>query len=118
MNMRKLLLTLLGLFLIAGLSNCKKCKKEDPRARIINNSSQKASVHIQTTGGNTVNMNNVLPGSVSEFSSFAPGSVKFTVSVGNKVDVVSYVTMEQCFEYDVAINENAGVHATAKDRND
>jgi hypothetical protein len=116
--MRRLFLFLVGVFLVAGLSSCKKCKKEDPRARIINGSSQKASVQIQTSGGNTVNMNNVLPGSTSEFSTFAPGSVKFTVSVGNKVDVVSYVNMEQCFEYDVAIDDNAAVHATAKDRND
>jgi hypothetical protein len=115
--MRNLLMIIFGLFIIAGLSNCKKCKKEDPRARIINSGSQKASVQIQTSGGNTVNMNNVQPGSTSDFTTFAAGEVVFTVSVGNKTNVVSYVTMETCYEYDIFIDDNGVVQSTATDRN-
>jgi hypothetical protein len=106
-----------GLCLVLSLSNCKKCKGEDPRARIINNSSQKVSVQIQTSGGNTVNMNNVLSGSTSDYSSYAPGDVVFTVSVGNKTNVVSSVKMDQCFDYDIAIDENGAVTSTPTDRN-
>jgi hypothetical protein len=115
---RKLSLLFFCTLLIAVFSNCKKCKKEDPRARIINNGSQKASVQIQTSGGNTVNMNNVMPGSVSEFSNFAPGDVVFTVSVGNKTNIVTSVPMQTCYEYDIAIDENGAVLSTAHDRND
>jgi hypothetical protein len=100
------------------VGSCKKCKNEDPRARIINNASVKASVQIQTTGGNTTNMNNVMPGSTSDYSSFSAGDVVFTVSVGNKVNVVTSVKMEKCFEYDIAIDENGAVNSTAKDRNE
>ena len=116
--MKKIIVFLLGVVILIGFSQCKKCKNEDPRARIINSSAQKASIQIQTSGGNTVNMNNVAPGSTSEFTDFAPGSVKFTVTVGNKIDVVSYVTMEQCFEYDVAVDDNGAVSSVATDRND
>jgi hypothetical protein len=109
---------IIGLGLILSLEGCKKCKKEDPRARIINEGTQKASVQIKTSGGNTVNMNNVLPGSTSDYASYAAGDVMFTISVGNKTDVVSTVNMETCYEYDIAIDENGVVHSTPFDRND
>lgn len=114
----KILLTLSISILLLALSGCKKCKNEDPRARIINNGSQKASVQIKTSGGNTENLNNVQPGSVSDFTSYAEGNVEFTISVGNKTNVVSNVNMQNCYEYDIAIDENGVVHATASDRNE
>jgi hypothetical protein len=115
---KPLLKFILGLCFALTLSNCKKCKDEDPRARIINNASQKVSVQIQTTGGNTVNMNNVQPGSTSDYANYAAGDVMFTVSVGNKINVVTNVKMEKCFEYDIAIDENGVVNSTSKDRNE
>jgi hypothetical protein len=117
-TLRVLFPVLIALAFSIGLAACKKCKKEDPRARIINEASQKASVQIKTSGGNTVNMNNVQPGSTSDYASYAPGDVVFTVTVGNKIDVVTSVRMETCYEYDIAIDENGVVHATAFDRND
>src|SRR5687768_7312224 len=114
---RAIVPVLIGLVFIFGLESCKKCKKEDPRARVINQASQKASVQIKTSGGNTVNMNNVQPGSTSDYASYAAGDVVFTISVGNKTDVVTSVNMEKCYEYDIAIDENGVVHATAFDRN-
>jgi hypothetical protein len=116
-NFKSVFGIILGICLVLSLSNCKKCKDEDPRAKIINNASQKASVQIQTTGGNTVNMNNVQPGTSSEFSSYAQGDVMFTVSVGNKINVVTNVKMEKCFEYEISIDENGVVNSTATDRN-
>jgi hypothetical protein len=115
---RTVIPVLIGLVFILGLESCKKCKKEDPRARIINQATQKASVQIKTSGGNTVNMNNVQPGTTSDYASYAAGEVVFTISVGNKTDVVSTVNMETCYEYDIAIDENGIVHSTALDRND
>jgi hypothetical protein len=115
---RRLIPVLIGFVIILGMESCKKCKREDPRARIINEGSQKASVQIKTSGGNTVNMNNVLPGSTSDYASYAAGEVVFTISVGNKTDVVSSVNMETCYEYDIAIDDNGVVHSTAFDRND
>ena len=117
MKLNKIITIFVLITTVFIFGSCKKCKREDPRARIINNASQKASVQIKTSGGNTVNMNNVQPGSTSEFASYADGDVVFTVTVGNKIDVVTSVKMEDCYEYDIAIDENGVVHATARDRN-
>src|SRR5204863_9948248 len=94
-----LLLTIAGIF-ISSLSACKKCKGEDPRARIINHGTDKASVQIKTSGGNTVNINNVDPGTTSAYDSYAPGLVTFTVTI-KSVNYVINVQMEKCFEYDI-----------------
>jgi hypothetical protein len=118
MKINKIIAIFLLVTSVIIFGSCKKCKREDPRARIINNASQKASVQIKTSGGNTVNMNNVQPGTTSDFASYADGDVVFTVTVGNKIDVVSSVKMEECFDYDIAIDENGVVHATPTDRND
>lgn len=42
---------LIGIISMFGFNSCKKCKGEDPSARIINNGTEKASVQIKTSGG-------------------------------------------------------------------
>jgi hypothetical protein len=108
-------LFLICLFIL-GYISCKRCKHEDPRARIINNSTQTVSVQIQTSGGNTVNINNVAPGTTSAYASYAAGQVKFTVKV-NGVDYEKTVEMQQCFDYDIAIDANNNISSLAIDRN-
>jgi hypothetical protein len=106
---------LAALFVIT-LNGCKKCKDEDPRARIINNGTQKASVQIKTSGGNTVNINNVDPATSSPYSSYAAGQTTFTIKISN-VDYVKTVDMSKCFEYDIAIDANNNITSTSIDRN-
>lgn len=106
----------IGLALLS-LNSCKRCKGEDPNAKITNRGSIKASVQIKTSGGNTVNINNVDPGTSSPSSSFAPGEVVFTITVDNK-NYVDTVLMQDCFEYDIAIDGNNIITTTASDRND
>ncbi len=108
--------------LIAGLftttmNSCKKCKDEDPRAKIINNGTQKASVQIKTSGGSTVNINNVDPSTSSTYSSYAAGQVTFTIKV-NSIDYVKTVDMTKCYDYDIAIDANNNITSTAIDRNE
>jgi len=67
--------------IILGFSSCKKCNGEDPAARIVNEGSEKASVQIKTSGGNTENINNIQPGTSSGYVSYAPGEVVFTATV-------------------------------------
>jgi hypothetical protein len=110
------LIALLGLS-IAPLSSCHKCKGEDPTARIINNGTHKASVQIKTSGGNTVNINNVDPSTTSEYSSYAAGQTTFTITVSN-IDYVTVVNMSDCFDYDIAIDPNNNITTTPIDRND
>lgn len=108
---------MLALLFALSFSSCDKCDEEDPRARIINNGTQKASVQIKTSGGNTVNINNVDPGTASPYSSYAPGIVTFTIVVNN-VNYVKAVEMKDCFEYDIAIDANNTITSTPIDRND
>jgi hypothetical protein len=110
-----LLIILAGLFLITT-NSCKKCKGEDPQARIINNGTSVASVQIKTSEGNTVNLNNVDPGTSSPFVSYAAGEVTFTISA-NKVVYVETVQMGDCYDYDITINANNTVTTNPIDRN-
>lgn len=104
------------LFFASAISSCKKCKNEDPRARVLNNGTQKASVQIKTSGGNTVNINNVDPKTASAFSSYAAGQVTFTIKVNN-VDYVKVVDMVTCYDYDIAIDTSNTITASPIDRN-
>lgn len=107
---------LITAFAIIGLNGCDKCKEENPSARIINNGTKKASVQIKTSGGNTTNLNNVLPGTSSPYVSYAAGIVTFTITVADN-DYVETVKMENCYNYDISIDVNNKITTTAIDRN-
>ncbi|MFT5648136.1 MAG: hypothetical protein ACI976_002832 [Aureispira sp.] len=102
---------------ILAISSCEKCTNEQPRARIENNGTNKASVQIQTSGGNTVNSNNILTGTVSEYSSYAAGDITFTVSVDQSTAVLT-VPMLECYEYDIKIDGNNDITSVPNDRNE
>lgn len=108
-------LILAGLFAVT-INSCKKCSGEDPRARITNNGTQKASVQIKTSGGNTVNINNVDQGTSSPYNTYAAGQTTFTIKVNN-IDYVKTFDMSKCYEYDIAIDVNNNITSTPNDRN-
>lgn len=109
---------MLVLFLLmASFSSCKKCKGEDPRARVTNNGTAVVSVQIKTSNGNTENINNIAPGTSSEYRTYAAGEVTFTITV-NRVNYVKAVPMAQCFEYNMVIDANNNITTTPTDRND
>jgi len=110
-----LTIILVGLFAIT-MSGCKKCKDENPRARIINNGTQKASVQIKTSAGNTVNINNIDPSTSSAYASYAAGQITFTITVSsNNYEKTFY--MGKCYDYDIAIDGNNNITSTPIDRN-
>ena len=98
-------------------TSCKKCKDEDPRARIANNGSQVASVQVKTSGGNTVNVNNVAAGVTSDYANYAAGQTTFTLKVNN-VDYAKTFDASKCHEYTIAIDRNNVITVTDTDRND
>ena len=98
------MIVLAGLFAIT-LNSCKKSVNEDPRARIINNGTQKASVQIKTSNGNTININNVDPGTSSAYSSYAAGQVTFTITVSS-TNYVKILDISNGYDYDIAIDAN------------
>jgi hypothetical protein len=106
----------LAFSILFTLASCNKCDNEDPRARIINNSNEKASVQIQTSGGNTVNINNIDPGQASAYDSYAPGTVTFTIKIKN-VDYAKTVEVKKCVDYDISIDNSYIITITAIDRN-
>ena len=110
-----LLIVLAGLFAIT-LNSCKKSVNEDPRARIINNGTQKASVQIKTSNGNTVNINNVDPGTSSAYSSYAAGQVTFTITVNNN-NYVKILNIGIGYDYDIAIDANNIITSISIHRN-
>jgi hypothetical protein len=112
---------LLGIILVLGFTSCNKCRNEDPRARVVNNGTESVSVHIETSGGNTININNIEAGQTSNFGSYAPGLVYFRITVGNgnnSTDYESTVSMEECFEYDIILDKNNNITSVPTDRND
>ena len=115
--MKKTPFLMLLLAFVATLSSCDKCDAENPRAKLINQSSTVASVQIKTSDGNTENLNNVPAGSASDFRSYAAGKVTFTVTV-DKADYKKDVHMSECYEYIITVDANYNITATSIDRND
>ena len=118
MDMKNTFFAALALVLALGFFGCKKCKNEDPRARIINNGTDKVSVQIQTSGGNTVNINNILSGTESAYATYAPGAVQFTITFKVAADTSFSVTMAECWEYDIVVDANDHVSSVPTDRNE
>ena len=109
------MIVLAGLFAIT-LYSCKKSVNEDPRARIINNGTQKASVQIKTSNGNTVNINNVDPGTSSAYSSYTAGQVTFTITVSSS-NYVKTVDIGNGYDYDISIDANNNITLVSIRRN-
>ena len=100
-----------------GFSGCsKKCDNENPRARIANSGTQRAGVQVKTSAGNTVNINNVDPGTTSEYANYAAGSITFTLKVNN-VDYVKTTDVSKCHDYTIAIDQANVITVTDTDRN-
>ena len=108
-------LLFVGVLAFAASSCSKKCSDEDPRARITNNGTQPVSVQIKTSGGNTVNINNVAAGTSSDYANYSAGTTVFTLKVNN-VDYVKTTDVSKCHEYTIAIDRIA-ITVTDTDRN-
>lgn len=60
------------------------CSEEDPQFRIRNDRLDKANVQLQTTGGNTININDVASGQTTGYQTLAEGSVTVTAVIQNE----------------------------------
>lgn len=112
---------LLIVLAVVVFTGCTKCDGEDPRARIVNNGTESVSVHIETSGGNIININNIDANMSSEYNTFDPGAVEFIITIGNvgsSQDYVKAVVMQTCFDYDIQIDVDNNVTSIPKDRNE
>lgn len=73
------ILCLTFLFSIMGCS-----EESDPNIRIRNERADKANVQIQTTGGNTININDVTAGQTTSYQYVAEGNVTVTAVIQNE----------------------------------
>ena len=80
--MKNLLLGILSLAIIVVIIGCSE--EADPKFRIHNERSNKANLQIQTSGGNTINLNDVEAGQTTAFQSSAEGNIIATAVIQNE----------------------------------
>ncbi|WP_348744304.1 hypothetical protein [Tenacibaculum sp. 190524A05c] len=97
-------------------TGCSECNNENPRARVTNLGSEEVSVQVKTTGGNTENINNIEPGKASEFRSYSPGQVTYTIVLKNNEEIVEEVEMGFCADYEIIVDQDNEVRTTSTDR--
>jgi len=68
--------TLLVLFI-----SCSTDPETPPKFRVSNERTENVSLQVKTSGGNTININNVTSGQVTEYSEVAQGTVQVTLTV-------------------------------------
>lgn len=57
---------------------------EEPAVRMRNDRSTKANVQLKTSGGSTININDVAPGQTTDYQNIADGRVDATASIQNE----------------------------------
>jgi hypothetical protein len=80
--MKITLISILSFAFIIALISCSD--DTDPKFRIYNERSSKANVQIQTSGGNTININDVEPGQVTAYQSVSVGNITVTAVIQNE----------------------------------
>lgn len=81
----RLLASVLSICLFFGLISCSSDPKP-PQFRVKNDRDTNASLQVKTSAGNTININNVLPGTTSAYQGVAAGQVDITVSIQGEPD--------------------------------
>lgn len=71
--MKNILIGILSLAFIIAIIGCSD--NINPKFRVHNERTTKANVQIQTSGGNTINLNDVQPGQATAFQSAAEGNI-------------------------------------------
>lgn len=80
--MKKIILGILSLLFLITINSCGT--ETDPEFRVSNQRPTKANVQVQTSGGNTININDVEAGVVTAFQTTAEGNVIATAVIQNE----------------------------------
>ncbi len=80
--MKNILAGILSLALLITIISCSD--EADPQFRIRNERSDKANIQIQTSGGNTININDVIAGQTTAYQAAAEGNVTATAVIQNE----------------------------------
>ena len=76
----KNVLSLLAIILMLVGAGCSD-NNNPPKFRMRNDRVTQASAQIKTSGGNTININNVAPGTSSAYQTVAEGQIDITVTI-------------------------------------
>jgi hypothetical protein len=79
--MKRILIGMISVACVIFLISC--ADEADPQFRITNERPDKANVQIQTTGGNTININDVQSGQTTEYQSAPEGDIVVTAVIQN-----------------------------------
>ncbi len=77
--MKKILVSIFSLVLIMGLLSCSE--ETEPQFRVHNERTGKTNLQIQTTGGNTININDVNENQTTEYQTAAEGEIIATAVI-------------------------------------
>ena len=80
--MNKIWVRIFCLTFLLGIISC--ADETDPNIRVRNERADKANVQIKTTGGNTININDVAAGQTTAYQSVAEGNVTVTAVIQNE----------------------------------
>ena len=77
----KYLISLFAIYLMMSVVACSTDPENPPKFRIRNDRATDANLQVKTSGGNTININNVKPGTTSDYQEVATGQVDITVTI-------------------------------------
>lgn len=80
--MKKLLVSIITTLFLLSMVSCSD--EVNPQFRIRNERSTKANVQVQTTGGNTININDVEEAETTAYQSAAEGNIVATAGIQNE----------------------------------
>ncbi|MGB2869528.1 MAG: hypothetical protein WBD36_13820 [Bacteroidota bacterium] len=81
--MKRITLIAVAAGLLLAHAGC-SADKADPQFRIRNERADKANVQLQTTGGNAININDVLSGQITSYQSTFEGTIVATAVIQNE----------------------------------
>jgi len=81
-KMKKLLVSVISLIFLFTIVSCSD--EENPKFRIFNEGTTKANIQVQTSGGNTININDVEPGEKTAYQSAAEGNIVVKAGIQNE----------------------------------
>lgn len=81
-DMKKILVSIFSMIFIIVILSCSE--ETDPQFRIHNERSTKANVQVKTSGGNTINFNDVLFGQTTEYQLSSEGDIVVTAVIQNE----------------------------------
>ena len=77
----KYLFSVIAIAVMMSVVACSPDPENPPKFRVRNDRATDASLQVKTSGGSTININNVKPSTTSDYQEVATGQVDITVTI-------------------------------------